>query len=129
MLLEGWFLKVPAQDPADLMDPLNALERNEDSDGTWRHWSNAALARDFPPLWARLPRLLFLQGPGFDIVPQWRWQQEQTLQAQHLDRKAMSHAQVMRFVQFFERISRQAMRTLPAIADRTLRLDAERCPI
>jgi D-glycerate 3-kinase len=129
VLLEGWFLKVPAQEPADLVDPLNALERNEDPDGTWRHWSNTALARDFPPLWARLPQLLFLQGPGFDIVPQWRWQQEQTLQAQHPDRKAMSHAQVLRFVQFFERVSRQAMRTLPAIADRTIRLDAERCPI
>lgn len=129
VLLEGWFLKVPPQDAADLVEPLNALERNEDPDGTWRRWSNAALAHDFPPLWARLPRLLFLQGPGFDIVPQWRWQQEQTLQAQHPDRKAMSHAQVMRFVQFFERVSRQAMRTLPAIADRTIRLDAGRNPL
>jgi D-glycerate 3-kinase len=129
VLIEGWFLKVPAQPEADLAEPLNALERNEDPDGTWRRWSNAALERDYPALWALLPRLLFLQGPGFDIVPQWRWQQEQTLQAQHPDRKAMSHAQVMRFVQFFERVSRQAMLTLPAIADRTIRLDAERCPI
>jgi D-glycerate 3-kinase len=128
-ILEGWFLEVPPQDAADLADPINALERNEDPDGTWRRWSNDALARDFPSLWARLPRLLFLQGPGFDIVPQWRWQQEQTLQAQHPDRKAMSHAQVLRFVQFFERVSRQAMHTLPAIADRTIRLDAERHPI
>lgn len=129
VLLEGWFLKVPPQTPAELVDPLNALERNEDPDGTWRRWSNDALARDFPPLWARLPRLLFLQGPGFDVVPHWRWQQEQTLQAQHPDRKAMSHAQVMRFVQFFERVSRQAMKTLPAIADQVIRLDADRQPL
>jgi D-glycerate 3-kinase len=73
--------------------------------------------------------MLFLQGPGFDIVPQWRWQQEQTLQAQHPDRRAMSQAQVERFVQFFERVSRQAMRTLPGIADRTIRLDAQRRPL
>lgn len=129
VVLEGWFLKVPPEDDAALADPLNALERNEDPDGTWRRWSNAALAKDYPPLWRRLPRLLFLQGPGFDVVPQWRWQQEQTLQARHPDRQAMSHAQVMRFVQFFERVSRQAMRTLPGIADRTIRLDAERNPI
>ncbi len=129
VVLEGWFLKVPPEDEADLAEPLNALERNEDPDGTWRRWSNDALARDYPALWQRLPRLLFLQGPGFDVVPQWRWQQEQTLQAQHPDRKAMSHAQVLRFVQFFERVSRQAMRTLPGIADRTIRLDAERHPI
>jgi D-glycerate 3-kinase len=129
VILEGWFLKVPPESDADLAEPLNALERNEDPDGTWRRWSNAALARDYPPLWQRLPRLLFLQGPGFDIVPRWRWQQEQTLQAEHPDRKAMTHPQVMHFVQFFERVSRQAMRTLPGIADRTIRLDAERHPI
>jgi D-glycerate 3-kinase len=41
----------------------------------------------------------------------------------------MSRAQVERFVQFFERVSRQAMRTLPAIADRTIRLDAQRHPL
>ena len=129
VLFEGWFLKVPPQADAELDAPINALERDEDPQGTWRRWSNDALARDYPPLWSRLPRLLFLQGPGFEVVPQWRWQQEQTLQAQHPDRKAMSHAQVMRFVQFFERVSRQAMRTWPAIADRTIRLDAERHPL
>jgi D-glycerate 3-kinase len=129
VILEGWFLKVPAEDPADLEDPINRLEHDEDPDGTWRRWSNAALANDYPALWQRLPRLLFLQGPGFDIVPKWRWQQEQTLQSQHPDRKAMTHPQVMHFVQFFERVSRQAMRTLPGIADRTIRLDAERRPI
>jgi len=32
----------------------------------------------------------------------------------------------MRFVQFFERLSRHAMATLPGIADGTIRLDAER---
>jgi D-glycerate 3-kinase len=129
VLFEGWFLKVPPQADAELAAPINALERDEDPQGTWRRWSNDALARDYPPLWSRLPRLLFLQGPGFEVVPQWRWQQEQTLQAQHPDRQAMTHAQVMRFVQFFERVSRQAMRAWPAIADRTIRLDAERHPL
>jgi D-glycerate 3-kinase len=129
VLFEGWFLKVPPQADAELAAPINALERDEDPQGTWRRWSNDALARDYPPLWSRLPRLLFLQGPGFEVVPQWRWQQEQTLQAQHPDRQAMTHAQVMRFVQFFERVSRQALRTWPTIADRTIRLDAERHPL
>ncbi|WP_199268689.1 kinase [Cognatiluteimonas profundi] len=129
VILEGWFLKVPPQSDAELREPLNALERDEDPDGVWRSWSNEALARDYPPLWSRLDRLLFLQGPGFEIVPQWRWQQEQTLQAAHPDRQAMSREQVERFVQFFERVSRQAMRTLPGIADRTIRLDAQRHPI
>ena len=129
VIFEGWFQKVPAQEPAELVEPLNALERDEDPDGTWRRWSNAALAEDYAQLWTRLDRLLFLQGPGFEVVPAWRWQQEQTLQAAHPDRQAMTRAQVLRFVQFFERTSRQALRTLPTIAERTIRLDAQRRPL
>lgn len=128
-ILEGWFLKTPPQAPAELAAPVNALERDEDPDGTWRGWCNHSLAEEYPPLWDRLDRMLFLEGPGFDIVPAWRWQQEQSLQAQHPERRAMSHAQVMRFVQFFERVSRQALRTLPEIAERTIRLDARRHPL
>lgn len=129
VLLEGWFLKVPPQAPEALVEPLNALERLEDPDGTWRGWCNHALAEDYPALWLRLPWLLFLQGPGFDTVPTWRWQQEQTLQAANPARATMSHAQVMRFVQFFERVSRHALATLPGIAQHTVHLDALRRPL
>jgi D-glycerate 3-kinase len=129
VLFEGWFLRTPPQDDEALVAPLNALEREEDSDGTWRRYCNDTLGRDYPALWKRIDQLLLLQGPGFDIVPAWRWQQEQQLQANHPRRMAMTHAQVERFVQFFERTSRQAMRTLPAIATRTVRLDASRNPL
>jgi D-glycerate 3-kinase len=128
VLFEGWCLKVPPEPPARLARPLNRLERDEDRHGIWRGWANQALARDYPALWARLPRLLLLQAPGFAVVPGWRWQQERTLQAAHPGRQAMTRAQVERFVQFFERVSRQALRTLPDIADRVVRLDAARRP-
>ena len=83
----------------------------------------------YAPLWQRIDRLLFLQGPGFEIVPDWRWQQEVSLQAANPRRHAMDRKAVERFVLFFERVSRQAMRTLPSIADRTLRIDAKRRPL
>ncbi len=127
-ILEGWFNGVPAQDDAALAQPLNALERDEDPDATWRRYCNDALGRDYPALWRRIERLVFLQPPGFEVVPAWRWQQECTLQAANPGRTAMAHAQVLRFVQFFERISRHALATLPGIADWTMRLDAERRP-
>src|SRR3546814_5753388 len=63
VLFEGWFLGTPAEPEAALAEPLNALERDEDPDGRWRRWCNDALARDYPPLWQRIDRLLFLQGP------------------------------------------------------------------
>lgn len=125
LVFEGWFLATPAEDTAALVAPLNALERDEDRDGTWRRWCNDALARDYPSLWARRDRLWLLQAPGFDIVAQWRWQQEQALQAAS-GRAGMDRPAVERFIRFYERTSRQALRTLPAIADRVLRLDAQR---
>ena len=126
VILEGWFLKTPPQLPDELQEPVNALERHEDKEGTWRHYCNTALAEHYPPLWQTIDKLWFLQGPGFDVVPAWRWQQEQSLQANDPGRKAMSRAEVERFVQFFERVSRQALRTLPSIAERTITLDKER---
>ena len=128
VILEGWFLRTPPQDAAALHEPLNELERQEDPDGRWRHYCNGALARDYPPLWQSIDVLWFLQGPGFDVVPEWRWQQEQALQAAEPSRQAMSRREIERFVQFFERVSRQALRTLPALAARTIVLDRQRNP-
>lgn len=128
VLLEGWCLCVPPQSAAELVAPLNALERDEDRDGRWRRHCNRALARDYPALWQRIGRLLFLQGPGFDVVPGWRRQQEHTLQLANPGREVMQGAQVARFVQHFERVSRQALATLPGIADAVAVLDGHRQP-
>ncbi|MFD0725378.1 kinase [Lysobacter brunescens] len=126
LVFEGWCLKVPAQ-PADaLRRPVNALERDEDPDGVWRRHCHRALAHDYPALWARLDRLAWLHPPAFDCVPGWRWQQECAARAARPGRAGMSRAQVERFVRLFERVSRQAMRTLPDIAELTLHLDRDR---
>jgi len=125
LVFEGWFLKVPPQPPQALAAPLNALEALEDSDGRWRGYVNDALPH-YAPLWQRLPWMLLLKGPGFECVPEWRWQQEQTLQRAHPQRQAMTQSQVERFVLFFERVSRHVLATLPAIAQRTIEVDRER---
>ena len=129
VVFEGWCLGTPAEPDAALAEPVNALERDEDADGVWRRHCIDALARDYPPLWRRIDRLLFLQPPDFEVVPAWRWQQERALQAAQPGRAGMTRAGVERFVQHYERVSRQALRTLPAIADAVLRLDAARRPI
>lgn len=126
VLFDGWCLKVPAETQTQLRDPINPLERDEDPDGVWRQWCNERLGRDYPALWTRLDRLLWLQPPDFAPVARWRWQQEQAMRSEHGGHGGMSRAGVERFVQHFERISRQALRTLPAIAERTLTLDARR---
>lgn len=128
VLFEGWFLGTPAEPDAALARPLNALERDEDGDGAWRRHCNAALRRDYPALWRRIDRLLLLQAPSFDVVPEWRWQAERALAASRPGTAAMDRAAIGRFVQHYERTSRQALRTLPAIADAVVALDAARRP-
>lgn len=135
VVFEGWCLKTPAESADALEQPINALERDEDPQGLWRRWCNRALERDYPALWRQLDALWFLQGPGFEMVPAWRWQQEQSLQRTAQSNRTsspnapMTRPQVDRFVQLFERVSRQALRTLPAIAQRTIHLDAQRKPV
>lgn len=126
VVFEGWFQQVPPQAAGELRAPINALERLEDGAGLWRRYCNRALGEDYPVLWRYIDRQVFLRAPGFEVVPGWRWRQEQTLQAANPHRHAMTRAQVERFVQFFERVSRQALRTLPGIADWTVALDARR---
>jgi len=129
VIFEGWCVGVPPEDERALAAPLNRLERDEDPDARWRRWCNQALARDYPALWHRLDRLLFLQPPGFEIVPEWRWQQQQALEATAPAHPRMSRAALERFIQHYERVSRHALRTLPALADHTVRLDAARCVV
>jgi D-glycerate 3-kinase len=126
VIFEGWCLGTPAQDAADLPAPINALERDEDADATWRTFCNHALARHYPALWQTCDALWFIQPPGFDNVVAWRWQAEQQLQAAHPDQAGMTRPQLERFVQHYERVSRQALRTLPALADRVIAVDAQR---
>lgn len=129
LVFEGWFIGTPAEDDAPLIEPLNTLERDADPEGIWRRYCNRALADEYPALWQGWDRLWFLQPPDFSIVSRWRWQQEQAMQAAAPGRSGMSRAQLERFVQFYERVSRQALRRLPAIADHCLPLDAQRRPI
>ncbi|AWH34064.1 MULTISPECIES: kinase [Stenotrophomonas] len=126
LVFEGWFLGTPAQADAELDSPLNALEHEADPDGRWRRWCNQALADHYPALWQRCDRLWFLQPPDFSVVPRWRWQQEQNLQAAQPGRHGMTRPQLERFVQYYERVSRQALRALPALADHVVQLDGQR---
>lgn len=128
LVFEGWCLGVGPEPDRCLDEPLNALEREEDRDGRWRRWCNTALARHYPPLWARIDVLWYLQPPGFDTVYAWREQQEQALQGSDPTRPGMDRIALERFIRHHERVSRHALRTLPGIADACIPLDAQRSP-
>lgn len=127
IVFEGWFLGVRPQSAQALVNPVNPMEREQDADGIWRRWCNSALD-DYAALWQRLDWMTWLKGPDFEIVRDWRWQQECTLRQAQPGRQAMDRAQVEKFVLAFERISRHAQGTLAGIADEVIELDSRRRP-
>lgn len=125
LLLEGWCLGARLQGPEALAQPVNALEAEEDPDGRWRAHANTALAGPYQALFARIDTLVLLAAPGWDVVAQWREQQEAELRAKGAAR-AMSPAQVRRFIQHYERLTRWILEEMPARADLVVRLGAGR---
>ncbi|HEX5124353.1 MAG TPA: kinase, partial [Rhodanobacteraceae bacterium] len=125
ILLEGWCVGVPAERNAALSRAVNALERIEDADARWRRWVNARLAGEYASLWRQFDALVMLAAPSFEIVSKWRDEPERILRERNAPR-AMSRAALRRFLMHYERLSRQALRTLPAIADIVVTLDAAR---
>lgn len=124
IVFEGWCVGVPAQTPAELEAPINALELNEDPDGRWRHWVNERLAEDYSPLFAPLDRLIYLQVPDWDSVLRWRAQQERD-NAAHGGAHLMDADALARFCAHYQRLTEHALHSLPARADvlRTLATD------
>jgi D-glycerate 3-kinase len=124
LLLEGWCVGARPQQAAALAAPVNALERDEDPDGIWRAYVNHALAGEYQALFGRLDRLALLAAPGFAIVRRWRTQQEHDLRG--VTPGGMSDAQVARFIQHYERLTRHILHEMPDRADLTIALDEER---
>ena len=124
VVVEGWALGIRPQLQSALLNPVNELERSEDPDGSWRHWVNKQL-RGYQPLWRKFDALIELQAPNWDVVRQWRGEQEEELLARHAP-LAMDAAAMQRFLAHFERLSRHALATLPELADSCVEYDEQR---
>ena len=119
VVLEGWCVGAPAAAAGESTLPINDLERLEDAAGVWRQHVDAALRQDYAPLHAAFDSLVYLQVPGLDAVRRWRLQQE----GERPPDQRMNAAQVDRFVQHYERITRRMLATLPETANVVVRLD------
>lgn len=131
LIFEGWCVGAQPQPAAELIAPVNALERMEDAEGVWRTAVNAALAGPYRALFRRIDRLVLLAAPEFAVVRRWRGEQEaalcERLRAEGRDPAlAMDEAALDRFVQHYERLTRTILRTMPGEADLTLHLHRDR---
>lgn len=126
VLFEGWCVGARAQGEAALAEPVNELERREDPDGRWRAYVNAQLDGPYQGLWEKMQELVLLQAPSFEVVVAWRTEQERKLRARA--GQGMSDAEVARFVQHYERLTRYILSEMPQRANITIPLAADRTP-
>jgi D-glycerate 3-kinase len=128
LIFEGWCVGASAEPIAALPAPMNALEAEEDPASQWRQYANGALAGPYRGLFAPIDRLALLAAPGFEVVFDWRMQQERELaRSAGPDASAvMDEAQVARFIQHYERITRHILREMPGRADCVVQLDQNR---
>jgi D-glycerate 3-kinase len=131
VILEGWCVGARPEPAARLATPVNALERDEDAQGRWRGYVNAALEGRYAALFARLSPMVLLAAPSFEVVLAWRTEQEHKLRARLAREggdgsRVMDDAQVARFISHYERITRHILEEMPARADHLIALDAGR---
>lgn len=122
VLFEGWCIGARAQQEEDLAEPVNELEAAEDADGRWRAYVNDRLRAEYAGLFGRLDLLVMLRVPSFDKVLEWRGLQEEKLRARSRGGRGQTTAELARFVQHYERLTRHMLRTMPACADTVIEI-------
>ncbi len=118
IILEGWCLGCAPVPDDQLVEPVNELERNEDPDGVWRRFVNESIAT-YQPLFDSIDELVMLKTVNFESVLRWRSVQEDKLRTttHSTGSGIMTSATLERFVQFFERVSRNTETQVEHIAD------------
>lgn len=126
LLLEGWCLGARPEPAERLAAPVNPLEAEEDPETTWRIHANTALAGPYQHLFARIDHLTLLAAPDWHAVAKWREEAEANLRTTTAAPRAMSPAQLARFIQHYQRLTTWILDEMPARADLVVRLDEGR---
>lgn len=118
VLLEGWCWGTEPESDSTLMSPVNNLEKAADKEGIWRRYVNQQILDAYLPLYPKMHAWVFIAAPSFDCVFQWRLEQEQKLKdrVKHLPNSVMDEQGIAHFIQYFQRLTLQAMATMPSKA-------------
>jgi D-glycerate 3-kinase len=103
ILVDGWCLGALAPKPSK---PHNAVERI-DSSGVWRETQDDFLNHVYGVLFKQFDAIVYLRPPSWEIVFQWRLQQEAQLLGRALTDE--ERAKLERFVLHYERVTRSMM--------------------
>ena len=121
IILEGWCVGAKPQSDEALETAINRLEQQEDTQGLWRAYSNNALAGTYQRLFEMADSLVMLRAPSFDSIFKWRLEQERKMSMPLMD-----EAEILRFIQHYQRLTEHCLLEIPKRADHLFQLNSER---
>ncbi len=133
IILEGWCFGAASVSTGSLDRAVNLFEEQNDPDGACRRYVNEALSGDYQQLFAMVDRLVMLRAPSFDVVFQWRLEQEQKMIARlnktnsaSSNTGIMSEQQIFEYIQNFQRLTEHCLDEMPSRVAHLFQLDRHR---
>ena len=123
VIFEGWCVGASPEKKIGLSKSLNLLERLEDKNQIWRKKVNYELKNKYRKIFNLIDVLIYLKVPNFKYVFKWRLLQEKKLKKTSRGKKTMNFNQVKRFIMFYERITRNMLKTLGSKSKVVINID------
>ena len=125
VIFEGWCVGARPQKNVSLVNPINKLEKLEDKNLIWRKKVNDELKKRYKKIFSLIDDLIFLKVPSFKHVYKWRLLQERKLKRLSKGKKIMNSKEIEKFIMFYERITRNMIKTLGSRAKILINIDAK----
>ncbi len=117
IIFEGWCVGAKSEKNNTLKKTINSMEKTKDQKQVWRKYVNNKLKSKYKKLYSQLNCLVFLKAKDFSLLQKWRLKQERKLGVKSkVKSKIMSKADVLNFMQTYQRITQNMFRNMPKYA-------------
>ena len=119
IIFEGWCVGARSEKNATLKKTINSMEKFDDQKQIWRKYVNQQLKTKYKNLYSQLDCLIYLKAKNFKLLQKWRLKQERKLWLKNKKSaklKIMDKADVIRFMQTYQRITQNMFKNMPKYA-------------
>ena len=117
IIFEGWCVGAKSEKNLTLKKTINSMEKIKDQKQVWRNYVNHQLKSKYKNLYSQLNCLIFLKAKNFSLLQKWRLKQERKLGVKSkVKSKIMSKADVLNFMQTYQRITQNMFINMPKYA-------------
>ena len=127
IIFEGWCVGAKSEKRNTLKKTINKMEKTKDKKQIWRKFVNDQLKTKYRKLYSQLNCLIYLKAKDFSLLQKWRLKQERKLwikSKKNSNSKIMSKADVLSFMQTYQRITQNMFRHTPKYASIIINLNS-----